>query len=99
MPIARVSGLLAGSWAILPSNFRTGAKNRYQKWGVPILDAPEERRDDFVAPYFKRAKKDQLVVILKAREPARIMIAIGATACSVAPTPSSMLVAMFEGFT
>ena len=35
-------------------------------------------RDDFVDPYFKQAKTDQVVVILKAREPARIMIAIGA---------------------
>jgi hypothetical protein len=29
-------------------------------------------------PYFKHAKKDQVVVILKARQPARIMVAIGA---------------------
>ena len=35
-------------------------------------------RDDFVGPYFKHAKNDAVVVILKAREPARIMIAIGA---------------------
>jgi hypothetical protein len=33
------------------------------------------RRDDFVEPYFKQAKSDKVVVILKAREPARIMIA------------------------
>jgi hypothetical protein len=61
---------------ILLNNFRTGS-NRCQKWGAPILDAPEGRRDDFVDPYFKHAKKDQVVVVLKAREPARIMIAIG----------------------
>jgi hypothetical protein len=53
-------------------------QNRSQKWGPPILQAPEGRRDDFVDPYFKHAKKDQVVVILKAREPARIMVAIGA---------------------
>ena len=35
------------------------------------------RRDDFVEPYFRRAKPDQVVVILKAREPARILTAIG----------------------
>jgi len=35
------------------------------------------RRDEFVEPYFKRAKPDAIVVVLKAREPARIMIAIG----------------------
>jgi hypothetical protein len=39
---------------------------------------PGGRRDDFVDPYFKHAKADQVVVILKAREPARIMVAIGA---------------------
>jgi hypothetical protein len=33
--------------------------------------------DEFVDPYFKGAKPDQIVVILKAREPARIMTAIG----------------------
>jgi hypothetical protein len=35
------------------------------------------RRDDFVEPYFKGAGPDAIVVILKAREPARIMTAIG----------------------
>ena len=36
------------------------------------------RRDEFVAPYFKQAKPDQVVAIVKGREPARIMTAIGA---------------------
>jgi hypothetical protein len=44
---------------------------------VPVVDAPKGRRDEFVDPYFKRAKPDAVVVVLKAREPARIMIAIG----------------------
>ncbi len=43
----------------------------------PILDAPEGRRDEFVEPYFRKAKPDQVVAILKGREPARIMTAIG----------------------
>jgi hypothetical protein len=50
------------------------------KRSIPIVDAPEGRRDDFVDPYFKRANPDQVVVILKilkAREPARIIKAIG----------------------
>ena len=51
-------------------------KNRAQKWGSPILEAPAGRRDDFVDPYLQ-AKTDEVVVILKAREPARIMTAIG----------------------
>jgi hypothetical protein len=62
----------------IAQQFQNWLKNRCQKWGVPILDAPEGRRDDFVGPYFKHAKNDAVVVILKAREPARIMIAIGA---------------------
>jgi hypothetical protein len=56
MPIGRAGGLPAIFCVILPSNFRTGSKNRCLKWGVPILDAPEGRRDDFVAPYFRHAK-------------------------------------------
>jgi len=62
----------------IAEQFQNWVKNRCQKWAAPILDAPEGRRDDFVAPYFKNAKQDQVAVILKAREPARIMIAIGA---------------------
>jgi hypothetical protein len=47
-------------------------------WGAPIVKAPsEERRDRFVDPYFRGAQPDQVVVILEAREPARILIAIG----------------------
>jgi len=48
------------------------------KWGVEIVDDPKGRRDDFVQPYFANAQPDQVVVILKAREPAGIMTAIGA---------------------
>jgi len=70
----RVTRNLLGDIA---QQFQNWLKNRCQKWGVSILDAPDARRDDFVAPYFKHAKNDAMVVILKAREPARIMIAIG----------------------
>jgi len=50
--------------------------------GAPILEPPEgagddSRRDKFVEPYFKDAKPNQVVAILKAREPARILVAIG----------------------
>lgn len=57
--------------------FQNWVINRSKKWGAPILEAPEGRRDEFVAPYFKRAKPDEVVCILKAREPARILTAIG----------------------
>jgi hypothetical protein len=61
----------------IADQFQNWVKNRSQKWGAPILDAPEARRDQFVDPYFKTAKPDQVVAILKGREPARIMTAIG----------------------
>src|SRR5208283_5051055 len=62
-----------------------GIADGFQQWlkswsaerNVPILDAPEGRRDEFVEPYFKNAEPDKAVVVLKAREPARIMTAIG----------------------
>jgi hypothetical protein len=50
---------------------------RAAEWDVPMVDAPAGRRDAFVDPYFRRAPLDQVVVILKAREPARILVAIG----------------------
>jgi hypothetical protein len=49
-----------------------------QKWGVDIVGDPEGRRDDFVEPYFRKAQPDHVVVIIKAREPAGYMTAIGA---------------------
>lgn len=61
----------------IASQFQNWAVNRSQKWNAPILDAPAGRRDEFMDPYFKRAKPDQVVAILKAREPARILAAIG----------------------
>jgi hypothetical protein len=61
----------------IADQFQNWVKNRAEKWGAPILDAPAGRRDDFVDSYFRRAKADEIVVILKAREPARIMTAIG----------------------
>jgi hypothetical protein len=62
-----------------------GIADRFQQWlaswvqrrDIPVVDAPKGRRDEFVEPYFKGAEPDQVVAVLKAREPARIMIAIG----------------------
>src|SRR5580700_7415214 len=59
------------------SQFQNWAVNRSQKWGAPILEAPEDRRDKFLDPYFRKAKPNQVVAVVKGREPARIMIAIG----------------------
>ena len=50
----------------IADQFRNWVTNRAEKWGAPLVDAPkDERRDDFVEPYFQRAKADQVVVILK----------------------------------
>jgi hypothetical protein len=51
--------------------------NRSKTWNVPILDDPQGRRDDFMEPFFRRALPEQVVAIIKAREPARILISIG----------------------
>jgi hypothetical protein len=61
----------------IADQFQNWVKNRSQKWGAPILDAPAGRRDEFIEPYFNHAKPDHVVAIVKAREPARIMTAIG----------------------
>ena len=61
----------------IASQFQNWVVNRSQKWNAPILEAPEDRRDKFLDPYFRKAKPNQVVAIVKGREPARIMIAIG----------------------
>jgi hypothetical protein len=61
----------------IAKQFQNWVVNRSEKWGAPILEAPEDRRDKFLDPYFRNAKSNQVVAIVKAREPARIMIAIG----------------------
>lgn len=64
--------------AEIADQFAKWVKNRSEKWNAPILEAPDGRRDDFLDPYFKKATKpDQVVAILRAREPARILTAIG----------------------
>jgi len=61
----------------IAEQFQQWVKGWSEKRSIPVLEAPKGRRDEFVDPYFKRANPDQVVVILKAREPARIMTAIG----------------------
>ena len=57
--------------------FQGWVKEEAARWNAPVAEAPKGRRDEFVEPYFGGAEPDQVVVILKAREPARIMTAIG----------------------
>jgi hypothetical protein len=62
----------------IADQFQNWLKGRSEKWGAPVLEAPEdERRDDFVQPYLKKCESDRVAVILKAREPARILVAVG----------------------
>ena len=64
----------------IADQFQYWLKNRSAKWGAPILEAPEgddSRRDRLLDPYFENAQPNQVVAIVKAREPARILVAIG----------------------
>jgi hypothetical protein len=64
--------------AKIADQFAYWVQNRSEKWGAPIVDAPEEeRRDDFVLKYLKDTEPDHVAVILKAREPSRILVAVG----------------------
>jgi hypothetical protein len=48
----------------IAEQFQNSVKNRSEKWNAPTREAPQGRRDEFVEPYFRHAKPDQLVVIL-----------------------------------
>jgi len=62
----------------IADQFHHWVANRSEKWDAPIVDAPEQqRRDEFVLPYLQKTKADHVAVILKAREPARFLVAIG----------------------
>ena len=77
----RVIGLFDADRRLYPVSRDTlrGVADGFQQWlrswsakrNVAILDAPKGRRDEFVEPYFKGAEPDAVVVVLKAREPAR----------------------------
>jgi len=61
----------------IAEQFQRWLKGWSEKRNIPVAEAPKGRRDDFVEAYFRGANPDQVVVIVKAREPARIMTAIG----------------------
>jgi hypothetical protein len=56
-----VEGVQSGMFLV---SDHTGANDEHL---LRTPDAPEGRRDDFVDPYFRQAKTDEVVVILKAR--------------------------------
>src|SRR6476620_10956374 len=61
----------------IAEQFQRWLKGWSEKRNIPVAEAPKGRRDDFVEAYFRGANPDQVVVILKGREPARIMTAVG----------------------
>jgi hypothetical protein len=61
----------------IANRYHSWIEEQAGRWQVPILDEPKIRRDEFVEPYFRQAQPDEIVVVIKAREPARILTAIG----------------------
>ena len=61
----------------IAEQYKNWVTNRSQKWNAPVLEAPANRRDKFLDPYFHKAKPDQVVAIVRAREPGRILVANG----------------------
>ena len=61
----------------LSEQYHSWVENQARHWDAPILTNPQGRREDLMLPYFKRARPDQIVGIIKAREPAGILISIG----------------------
>jgi hypothetical protein len=55
----------------IAGQFPNWVVNGSQKWGAPMLDEPEDRRDEFLGPAFPKAKRNQIVAILKTREDAQ----------------------------
>lgn len=61
----------------IADDYATWIKRQASRWHVPILEDPKERRDEFVEKYFRKAQPGDVVAIIKAREPSRILIALG----------------------
>ena len=61
----------------IADQYHNWVRNRAQKWRLTIEPDPKGRRDEFIAPRFPKAVPDQVVAIIKAREPTGILTAIG----------------------
>lgn len=61
----------------IADQYQNWVTNRSLRWNVPILDDSEGRRDELMESYFTKAQPDQIVGIIKAREPASILVSIG----------------------
>src|SRR5438874_2680470 len=69
--------------------FQDWVKEQADRWNAPIVEAPKGRRDEFVEPYSRGAQPVQVVVILKAREPARICQAAARNGSPASPRSSA----------
>lgn len=61
----------------ISERYHQWVRTQAERWKVPILEYPEGRREDIVAPYFTHAQPDRMVAIIKSREPANILVSIG----------------------
>ena len=61
----------------ISTNYEKWVREEVQSKQCPLLEDPEGRRDEFMEPYFASAEPDQIVGIIKAREPGRIITAVG----------------------
>jgi hypothetical protein len=61
----------------IADDYHTWILQQAARWRVPILEDSKDRRDELVEPYFRKAQPDDVVAIIKAREPSRILKALG----------------------
>jgi hypothetical protein len=61
----------------ISDDYERWVREKIESSQCPLLDAPEGRRDEFMEPYFASAQPDQIVGIIKAREPVVILTAVG----------------------
>jgi hypothetical protein len=47
----------------IADQFQRWVTERAEKRSIPIVEAPKGRRDEFIDPYFERAKPDAVVAI------------------------------------
>src|SRR5580700_11031974 len=84
---ARAMGFFSQHRGLFPvsKNHLVKISNDYEKWmkeemvnsQCPLLEDPGDRRDEFMEPRFATAQPDQIVGIIKAREPVSILTAVG----------------------
>jgi hypothetical protein len=61
----------------ISADYEKWVRQQVQSSQCPLLENIEGRRDQFMEQYFTSAQPDQIVGIIKAREPGRIMTAVG----------------------